>query len=758
MTDETPPAVPAPAGAQDATGLSSTGSWAVLPFDSQVLAVHAAVLPTGKVLFFAGSGNSAVRFADPNFGDTTRGFWASVVWDPSVEPGSAQTSFFHPDTLRDPAGRPVDFFCGGDTFTAAGNVLAAGGTASYPGLGHGFFGRPDAAIFDVHTQQWSHRPEMAHGRWYPTLLTTGDGELLAAAGLSETSAGNPTLELYSSPTNAWQQLNRVPAVPQLPLYAHLLLLADGSVFFTGGRMDDTNVVSPGQITIQNDPVGYTPHTGLRDPASRNQSASVLLPPAQNQQVMILGGGPGDQTDATNTCDIIDLTAATPSFHPAASMQFPRMHLNAVLLPDRTVLVVGGARRREDKMQASVAAEVYDPATDHWTTLASASVPRLYHSIALLLPDGRIVTASGNPTQGKQVGWEPPDPNEELRLEVFSPPYLFRGPQPVISNVPTEWAYGQLLEVAVANPATIKWISLVRNGVTTHSFNTSQRLVDLPIASRDGSTLQLSAPDNPNLAPPGPYMLFLINNDGVPSHATRIQLAAAPASADGPYPQQILTTGGLVGYWRLDEPTGTVAYDSHGISHGCYVNTPQLNTAGPLAAGGGAVQLDGSIQYVSLPRLVQDDFTLELWFQSTKGVGSTNHDWWEGAGLIDAEVPGVVDDFGTSLDAAGRVWAGTGNPDTSIASPPGLNDGHWHYLAFTRTRATGTLTLYLDGTAAASASHGGTNTLTSPPRLRLGMLQSGVHPLACRLSEAAVYSTSLTPSVIAAHHAAGAATV
>lgn len=754
MTETTSPSVPAPSPQADAATAATTGSWKLLPYNSQVLAVHAAVLPTGKVLFFAGSGNSAFRFADPHFGDTTRAFWTSVVWDPSIEPGSAQTSFFHPDTLRDAAGRPVDFFCGGDTFTPAGNVLAAGGTASYPGAGHGFFGRPDAAIFDVQTEQWGHRPAMAHGRWYPTVLTTGDGELLAAAGLSETSAGNPTLELYSSPSNAWQPLNREPTVPQLPLYAHLLLLADGSLFFTGGRMDDPSNVAPGRITIQHDPVNYTPNPGLQDPASRNQSASVLLPPAQDQRVMILGGGPGDQTDATNTCDIIDLKAANPSFHPAAAMQFARMHLNAVILPDRTVLVVGGARRREDKMAPSVAAEVYDPATDHWTTLASASVPRLYHSIGLLLPDGRVVTASGNPNQGKQVGWEPPDPNEELRLEVFSPPYLFRGPRPVISDAPAEWAYDQTLTITAADPASIKWVSLVRSGITTHSFNTNQRLVDIPITSRNGATLQVTAPDNPNLAPPGPYMLFLVSHDGVPSTGKWVHLAAAPASGDDPYRRQILATAGLGGYWRLNEGSGTVAFDSHDINHGRYVNNPQLRTPGPLVAGGAAVQLDGNTQFVSLPRLGQDDFTLELWFQSNKGFGSTNQQWWEGAGLIDAEVPGVANDFGTSLDASGRVWAGTGNPDTSIASPPGFNDGAWHHLAFTRTRSTGTLTLYLDGTAVANTSDGSTQSLTSPPRLRLGMLQSGVHPLACRLAEAAAYTTALPADVIAAHHAAG----
>ena len=185
--------------------------------------------------------------------------------------------------------------------------------------------------------------------------------------------------------------------------------------------------------------------------------------------MICGGGPiGKESplDATGMVSIVDLKAAAPKYVAASPMKLPRLHLNAVLLPDRTVFVGGGSLKQEDEPLARLEAEIYDPATDTWQLMAPATVPRLYHSTALLLPDGRVVAAGGNPEGGHSVKWEPPDPEEEMRLEVFSPPYLFRGPRPTIASVPTEWSYGQTLTIQSPQAAAVKWVSLIKNGVTT----------------------------------------------------------------------------------------------------------------------------------------------------------------------------------------------------------------------------------------------------------------------------------------------------
>jgi len=496
------------------------GKWEVLPFHSGVLAVHAALLPQGKVLFFAGSGSSAVRFAAPDFGSMARGIYTSVVWDPDATPPN---NFFHPQTLFAPNGRPFDFFCGADTFLGDGRLLSAGGTGHY----NPFTGRNDATVFDFNARQWSFVASMAHGRWYPSLIPLGDGRALVATGLTEDLANphNNTLETYDPVSNKWQLLHLPNAFPGLPLYAHIFLMADGRIVFDGGRMDDQLQVDPCIIDLMHDPVGVTPIAGMEGGGMRNQSASVLLPPAQDQRVMIMGGGPAgkpNKTDAIDNVDIVDFKDPHPHFVPAAPLNFPRLHLNSVLLPDRTVFVSGGSLHQEDAPLARLQGEIYNPASDTWTPTAAAAVPRLYHSTAVLMPDGTVVTAGSNPDGGSHVQWDD-DPNEEMRLEVFSPPYLFKGPRPTISAAPAKCTYGQNIQISSPEAANIRWANLLRNCVTTHSFDSSQRLVDLEITSRAGGVVSATVPVNHNIAPPGWYMLFLVDSNGIPSVANWVRL-------------------------------------------------------------------------------------------------------------------------------------------------------------------------------------------------------------------------------------------
>ena len=491
------------------------GQWQLLPFHSGVLAVHAALLPQGKVLFFAGSGSSATRFNAPNFGSMADGIFTSVVWDPTAAPPN---NFFHPATLFAPNHRPFDFFCGGDTLLADGRLLSAGGTGHY----NPFEGRNDATIFNPATQSWSFIKSMAHGRWYPGLITLGDGRALAATGLTEdaTNPHNNTIEIYDPAANTWQLFHFHDGFPGLPLSAHLFLLADGRLFFDGGRMDDELQVDPCIIDLRQHPVKTTPVFGMDGGGMRNQSASVLLPPAQDQRVMIIGGGPAgkpNKTDAIDNVDIVDLKDPNPHFVPASPLNFPRLHLNAILLPDHTVFVTGGSLKQEDTPLARLQPEIYDPATDSWTPMAPSTVPRLYHSTALLLPNGSVVAAGGNPDGGTHVEWDD-DPEEEMRLEIFRPPYFFKGPRPTITAAPEQCTYGQTIQIKSPQSANIRWASLIRPCVTTHSFDGSQRLVDLEVTSRTGGVVTAKVPQNPNLAPAGWYMLFLVDTQGVPSLA------------------------------------------------------------------------------------------------------------------------------------------------------------------------------------------------------------------------------------------------
>lgn len=503
------------------------GKWDLLPFNSEVLAIHAAMLHTGKVLFFSGSGNNTARVAAPDFGNVADGMYTSVVWDPQAPNGQ---NFAHPPTILRQDGRPFDFFCGGDTFLADGRIISAGGTQNY-NAGNDL-GQWEVAIFDPVTSQWAKTEHMQRGRWYPQLLILPDGHVLAVSGKNETNGDlNPLFEVFDPAIEKWLQHNppQSPDFNGLPFYAHLFLMADGRVFFSGGRMDDGRFQKAGMMAFAPDHIDFQAVPAIVDGALRNQSSSVLLPPAQDQKVMIIGGGPpDDRTSANGTTEIVNLKDPNPAYQIAMPLSLPRIHLNAVLLPDRTVFVSGGAIIHEESGVAPIArlqSEIYDPASSTWRPGSVASVVRMYHSVALLMPDGRVVTTSGNPPPyGNSAPWQPPQPNEEMRIEMYSPPYMFSVIRPTIGQVDGEWKYGQAVNIASLDAEDILWAELIRPGITTHSFDNSQRLVDLPISARNGGSLTVSTPAAPTMAPPGWYMLFLVDQSHTPSISKWILLS------------------------------------------------------------------------------------------------------------------------------------------------------------------------------------------------------------------------------------------
>ena len=511
----TVPAVPPP----DPLAASVQGFWELLPCQAPVLAVHAVLLRTGKVLFFAGSGNDELY---------TTGL-RSAVYD--YENGG----FTQPPT-------PVDVFCAGQTVLPDGRVLVAGGTELY---GDPFLGLQTALLFDPVTEQWTFVHPMKSHRWYPTLLTLADGRALVTSGI-----GTLENEIYANPTG-WSVAG--PGI-EWPLYPHLHLLESGRVFHSGMRLGGS-ALQPGFLAVASG--AFTPLPASAIPASfqlgaRDQGATVLLPPAQTQRVMVMGGG----SPSINAVHIIDTSAPAPKYVATASMLRPRIHVNAVILPDRTVVATGGSHIAEDAATASLEAEIYDPATNTWTTGARARVPRLYHSIALLMPDGRVLTAGSNPSRR----------NDELRLELYHPPYLFRGPRPCIEQAPAEVRLGQSFLLHSPHAADIKWISLIRPMATTHSYDSDQRLVDIPFRRRRACHLHASLPGNPSLVPPGYYLLFLVNQNGVPSVGRWLRvLPAAP-------PSQTLLPGTIVvgatrGLLQVDPDTGALTLLSEGPALG-----------------------------------------------------------------------------------------------------------------------------------------------------------------------------------------------
>jgi len=299
------------------------------------------------------------------------------------------------------------------------------------------------------------------------------------------------------------------------MYAHLFLLADGRVFYAGGQFGGNNGMPPSLWELDTGHTTTVP--GLHEPDSRNQAASVLLPPAQAQQVMIFGGG-GFATHhgpaaALADTRIVDLDAPAVDYRPGAPMHHARMHLCAVLLPDWTVLATGGSAMEETAQTAPPYAEIYHPGSDTWTMTGPSRIPRLYHSIALLMPDGKVITAGSNPVRKA----------EELRIEVYWPPYLFHEQRPMLHLASTTGSYGDTVAATVDDPAALDTVSLIRPGASTHSCDNEQRLVDVPFTVGSGTSVTLQLPADPALAPPGWYLAFVVDTHGVPSEGAWFQL-------------------------------------------------------------------------------------------------------------------------------------------------------------------------------------------------------------------------------------------
>ena len=292
------------------------------------------------------------------------------------------------------------------------------------------------------------------------------------------------------------------------------LMADGRLFYSGTHTFGKGLPGTG-ASIYNHVTGAIGDVpGLRAKDLRDQSGSVLLPPAQDQRVMITGGGNIDTNiPGIGLTDVVDLKAANPAYQPAPDLPGDgRMYLNCTLLPDRTVLATNGGKLNRDDTSNVISAATYDPAADTWTSVAPDPVPRNYHSSALLLPDGRVATFGSNPGDG----------SFELRISVYEPSYLFKGPRPSMSGVPDEAHYGDQISFPVDSASTIRWAQLIRPMSVTHQTDTNARLVDLPIVV-DGGLATVTIPSNPNLLPPGPYMLNITDSKGVPSQSVWVRI-------------------------------------------------------------------------------------------------------------------------------------------------------------------------------------------------------------------------------------------
>jgi hypothetical protein len=415
--------------------------------------------------------------------------------------GSSPTVWDYVNNMFTSVPTSADLFCSGQTALADGRILVVGG---YGGSGTNL-GIPNAEIFDPSNNSWSVIPKMSYARWYPTATPLSDGRVIVMGGWQtseHTNAGIP--EIYDPSTNTWTKLTN--ANNPFETYPFVYMLPDGRLVHVNGSEYPTVT----DILNLNTQSWSTVDPNITD----GGSAAMYLP----NKIMKAGSATDSQNSgpSANTTFVLDMTQASPAWQQTPSMVYPRSFLNLTTLPDGTVLATGGEADKDggNISNAVYAAELWSPTTLTWATMSSMHTPREYHATALLLPDARVLVSG----MGADFGNVP----NEMNAEFYSPPYLFKGARPTITQVPAQIAYGQDFFVQTPDGATISSAVLIRTGAATHFFDQSTRFVPVSFQQASGG-LTVTAPANGTAAPPGYYMLFILNSNGVPSVAPFVQL-------------------------------------------------------------------------------------------------------------------------------------------------------------------------------------------------------------------------------------------
>lgn len=460
-----------------ASAIEHPGAWSAV-FNWPMVAAHLTLTPDGKVLTWTSDDHAAYSTED------------AYVWDPAT------------GAFRQIKNTNTDLFCSAHTFLPNGDLLVSGGHI------HDGHGSKDTNIFNYRSGTWGRAASMRVGRWYPSSITLASGEVVTLGGTDEHNAQATVPEIWTG--NGWSELP--DASRAVPYYPWIFQAPDGRVVMAGP--------DNGTFTLNTAGRGRWDFLSDRIEGGRPDGTAVMYEPGK---VLALGGG----YPAKNSAEVLNLNAGT-GWQRTSPMKHARRHVNATVLANGQVLVTGGHTGSDLNDAAAVLpAEIWDPATEAWTTVASMKVPRLYHSAALLLPDGRVLSAGGG-----RCGAPASSCTNYLNAEIYTPPYLFNADgsmayRPTITGAPESVGYGQSFAVQTPDAADIGKVTLVRLSAVTHSFNMNQRFNDVGF-TRGSGQVNVTAPSGPALAPPGHYMLFILNSRGVPSVSRVIQLLGGSA--------------------------------------------------------------------------------------------------------------------------------------------------------------------------------------------------------------------------------------
>jgi YVTN family beta-propeller protein len=535
-----------------ATGPAARGTWGSIIAWTPHIPVTASLLPNGKLLTFA----SNQRTTFPSGPE----FTYAAVWDPATGQFTEVNNNRH------------DMFCGGTALLPDGRLVVNGGRAT----------TRLSSIFNWQTNQWSALPNMNDPRWYNPSVALPDGGVFTVSG----SGGSNTAELWNEATG-WRRLSGVgwSAVTSQPGYINiwhpfLMLAPNGNLFHFGptDRMNWVTTSGTGSLTFSgnNVPGAHYPKEG----------AWAMY---DEGRIMVAGGGAtttsgSDSTTGTSTTASykVDLRGSTPAVSSIEPMTIARQFHNAVVLPNGEVMIIGGNGGRKFSDAASVLTpEIWNPQTETWRTTANHVVPRNYHSVALLLPDGRVWAGGGG------LGGNAADHRD---AEIFTPPMLYNAAgalatRPVISSMPAKVGIGTRFTVN-ATPGLSRF-TMIRISAVTHSVNTDQRFLEAAFSETSPGVYQVDAHPNVNVLLPGYWMLFGLNSSGVHSVSKIFQV-------DPVYSVALTNPGNRTGYsgeavsltLTSQAPAGaTLAFSATGLPAGLSLNAATGAITGtPTATG------------------------------------------------------------------------------------------------------------------------------------------------------------------------------
>jgi hypothetical protein len=474
------------------------GKWSTV-YDWPVVAIHASLLPSGKVLAYdsvPGQVGATETFTGPHNGTRV------TLWTPNGD--QAGTHVSANNNLK------LNLFCSGHTTLADGRLFTAGGN-----FDSSLSGIKQTHVFNPSNNTWNVEGNMQVARWYPSVTPTEKGEVLITGGLPDPTPGVPPTDKpeVRGTNGALRVLNGAASqTASNRFYSWLRQAPNGKIAYLGPEKNLRYLDVNGN--------GAWSDIGDRDGQTRGYGSFAMYAPGK---VLISGGG-GSNSSAV----VVDLNTGTSA--ATSPMAFQRRQHNLTILADGQVLATGGYENSDqflvDVNKGVYPAESWNPTTGQWTTLASMERTRQYHSTALLLPNGRVLSAGGG------ICGECTTQNYlQKNAEIFTPPYLFKkdgsgqlATRPVISAAPGTLAYNQRFTVTTASARRITKVSLVRFGGVTHSVNMDQQFQALPFTATSNSTISVTSPNNSRIAPPGRYMMFLIDDLGVPSFAKFMQVS------------------------------------------------------------------------------------------------------------------------------------------------------------------------------------------------------------------------------------------